>query len=77
MVSLLPEDINITDKQSWYRWYLKNHPDRGGDHEVFCAVKAEYENMVVLAHGQRCNQLINGRMYSSNLLPASPLNDST
>lgn len=40
------EDHNITDKRSWMQWCKKNHPDRDGNHELFCEVKQAYDQQI-------------------------------
>ncbi len=42
MASLLAK-YKITDKASWKAFLLHNHPDKGGNPEVFVAVKNAYE----------------------------------
>lgn len=45
MTSLLNQ-YKITDKAAWREFLLHNHPDKGGNPDVFMAVKSAYE-----AHG--------------------------
>jgi hypothetical protein len=42
MVSLLKQ-YNITDKVAWRDFLLHNHPDKGGNPDVFISVKSAYE----------------------------------
>lgn len=42
MVSLLKQ-YKITDKVAWKQFLLHNHPDKGGNSEVFISVKNAYE----------------------------------
>jgi hypothetical protein len=46
MSSPLLRKHGITDKKSWYKWALKNHPDKGGDSENFALVKNDYEKYI-------------------------------
>ena len=41
-MSELLRNRGITDKKSWHKWALKNHPDRGGDDETFAIAKNDY-----------------------------------
>ena len=34
-------------KAKWQRWCIKAHPDKGGDHETFTAMKQKYEHFKV------------------------------
>lgn len=38
---------NISDRATWRKWILKNHPDKGGDSETFAIVKNDYEKYIV------------------------------
>lgn len=40
----LLQRFEIVDRASWLRWARKNHPDKGGDHDVFVAVKAQVDH---------------------------------
>ena len=35
---LLLDELNITTKESWKIWIVKNHPDKGGDNDLFIRV---------------------------------------
>lgn len=50
MTTPLLQKHGITDKKSWYKWILKNHPDKGGDHETFTLVKNDYEKYIRDGH---------------------------
>ena len=45
-MSELLRNRGITDKKSWHKWALKNHPDRGGDDETFAIAKNDYEKYI-------------------------------
>lgn len=36
----------ITDASSFRKWAVKNHPDKGGDHDKFVMVKQAYEKYI-------------------------------
>jgi hypothetical protein len=36
--------LNIATKESWKTWIVKNHPDKGGDNELFIRVLKEGRN---------------------------------
>ena len=38
--------FKITDKQSFRRWMVRNHPDRGGDGQIFANVSACFKRMI-------------------------------
>jgi hypothetical protein len=38
--------FKITDKQSFRRWMVRNHPDRGGDSQIFANVSACFKRMI-------------------------------
>ena len=42
MVEILRK-YNITNKAAWHDFLLHNHPDKGGNPDVFIAVKNAYE----------------------------------
>ncbi len=50
MTTPLLQKHGITDKKSWYKWILKNHPDKGGDHDTFTSVKNDYEKYIRDGH---------------------------
>ena len=35
---LFLDSLNIYDKKTYHRWITKNHPDKGGDSEIFLKV---------------------------------------
>ncbi len=72
MVSLLKQ-YKVTDKAAWRQFLLHNHPDKGGDCEVFTDVKNAYEKYgpqlpkepgrceCITKNGTQCKNKIKGK----------------